>query len=324
MNAMRTQTCTTRPRPAGDLFLRDVVAGLSRPCPDKTLPCKYFYDRRGSELFDRICGLPEYYPTRIEAAILSANAQAISQWVGDAALIEFGSGSSSKTRILLDRLPDLSAYVPIDISREHLFAAVRALRADYPHLSILPLCADYTRPLQLPELGEDEPRRVVFFPGSTIGNFHPPDAAAFLRNMAEVAGAEGGVLIGVDLRKDAGVLVPAYDDAQGVTAAFNLNLLARINHELGGTFDLSRFSHRAVWNDGAGRVEMHLVSRGPQRVRVGDDAFTFRHGEAIRTECSYKYTLEGFAELAGRAGLDVRQRWLDADRYFSVQYLTPR
>ncbi len=295
-------------------FLRDVLAGLSSS--PRTLPCKYFYDERGSALFDEICTLEEYYPTRTEAAILRDNAQAIADAAGPGAvLIEYGSGSSVKTRLLLDALDAPAAYVPVDISREHLLRCAAALAREYPALPVLPAAADFTRPFRLPALPEG--RRVVYFSGSTIGNFAPAEACRIMGHIADIADA---LLIGVDLRKGRDVLEPAYNDARGVTAAFNLNLLARINRELGGDFDLSAWRHRALFNERYGRIEMRLVSVRDQSVRVGGRRFDFGAGEEICTEHSHKYTLPGFASLCRRAGLEVGRVWTDRAGLFSVQF----
>ena len=308
--------------PAMESFESEVLAGLSTF--EKTLPCKYFYDAYGSALFDQICELPEYYPTRTEAAIMQGNAAEMAALVcPDSLLIEYGSGSSIKTRILLDRLPRLAGYVPMDISREHLRRTAAQLAKAYPHLDILPLCADYTTEFTLPPACRPVGSHVVYFPGSTIGNFHPIDAAAFLTSIAEVCGQSGGLLIGVDLKKDAAVLNAAYNDSQGVTAEFNLNLLTRMNAELGTDFDLENFSHRAYYNALAGRIEMHLLSLKSQTVRLGGAEINFEAEESILTECSYKYSLLDFAGLAKSAGLAVRKVWTDSEQKFSVQYLTP-
>jgi len=290
----------------------------------KTLPCKYLYDARGSQLFERICELAEYYPTRTELAIMEAHAGEMARRLGPRCLlVEYGSGSSRKTRLLLDRLEAPAGYVPIDISRDALAASVRALAEAYPDLEVLPVCADYTEPIELPVPSRPAARRGVYFPGSTIGNFSPAEAQRFLARMARVAGRGGAILIGVDLRKDRRTLERAYDDASGVTAAFNLNLLSRLNRELGADFDPGRFAHRAVWNEAAGRVEMHLVSRTRQSVSVAGRRFAFAAGESIHTENSYKYTLEQFARLAAGAGLTVERVWTDPRERFSVQYLAP-
>jgi dimethylhistidine N-methyltransferase len=303
------------PAAARHEFLRDVLAGLGRA--EKTLPCKYFYDSRGSELFDRICELDEYYHARCELAILRAHGEEIAALLGPApALIEYGSGSSLKTRLLLDRMAG-GAYLPVDISRDHLLHAAAALAEAYPHVEVIPIVADFSRPFELPAVPG---RRVVYFSGSTISNFAPPDAVRLLGQIARQVGPGGGLLIGVDLKKDRSVLEPAYDDARGVTAAFNLNLLARINRELGADFDLGAFRHRAVWNEAAGRIEMYLVSQREQAVRLAGHTVAFRAGEAICTEHSYKFSLEEMAALAGQSGLAVRRVWTDDRGLFSVQY----
>ncbi len=308
---------------ASSLFLQEALAGLqSTP---KTLPCKYFYDLRGSQLFDQICELPEYYPTRTEAGIMEDHIAEMAAVFGpDCLLVEYGSGSSTKTRILLDHLPHLAGYVPMDISREHLHRTAKGLAAAYPHLEILPLCADYTAPFELPEATGEVQSRVVYFPGSTIGNFHRPDAAAFLGRIAEVCGPGGGLLIGVDLRKSPQILEAAYNDAQGVTAAFNLNLLRRLNAELGADFDLGSFAHQAFYEEAIGRIEMHLQSLEAQTVHLGGQEVSFDQGETIWTECSYKYSLPELAAMAESAGFAVQQVWTDAEQKFSVQYLTVR
>lgn len=306
--------------PRLDSFHTEVVSGLTQPA--KTLPCKFLYDERGSRLFDQICGLPEYYPTRTEMAIMRDAAEEMAALLGPGCrLIEYGSGSSLKTRILLDHAPNLASYVPVDISREHLLKSAQDLAAMYPHLEILPVCADYTQAFTLPAGAHPVRHSVVYFPGSTVGNFHPRQAQDFLTRIAHLCGAGGGLLIGVDLKKSPSILEPAYNDAQGVTAAFNLNLLTRINRELGGDFQLSQWRHDALYNPLEGRIEMHLVSRQAQRVRVGDVTVHFEAGETIHTECSYKYSLDDFDCLAQRAGWTVRRVWTDPQQLFSVQYL---
>ncbi len=302
-------------------FRADVLRGLRRP--HKRLPCKYFYDEAGSHLFDRICELPEYYPTRTELAILGRHAPAMAGRLGPGcAVIEYGSGSGNKTRRLLDALERPAAYLPVDLAREHLTASARALAAAYPGLAVRPVCADFTRPFALPQDLPAAARRVVYFPGSTIGNFGPRAARRLLHGMARLVGPAGAALIGVDLKKDPRVLEAAYDDAAGVTAAFNRNLLVRINRELGGDFRPERFDHHALYDPTYGRVEMHLISRRRQVVKVAGERVEFAEGEAIRTECSYKYTVRGFQALAAEAGLRAQQVWTDAGRQFSVQYLT--
>jgi len=287
----------------------------------KHLPSKLFYDERGSQLFDVICELDEYYPTRTERAIMETHVEAMMEAIGpQALLVEYGSGSSMKTRILLDHADDLAGYVPIDISRDHLMQAAETIAARYPELDVLPVCADYTADYHLPEPAASPRRAVVYYPGSTIGNFTPESARAFLAHIADRVGPDGGLLIGVDLQKDEALLRAAYNDAKGVTAAFNKNLLRRINRELGADFDLDRFRHEAIYNADEGRIEMHLVSEADQQVTVAGVRIPFVTGERITTEYSYKYTVEGFAALAAAAGWSVEDVWTDDDRLFSVQY----
>jgi dimethylhistidine N-methyltransferase len=307
--------------PPADDLLSDVQAGLR--CEPKQLPAKYFYDQRGSALFDQICQQPEYYLTRTEMAIMRQHIDAMAQCIGpDALIVELGSGTSEKTRILLDHVPGPAAYVPIDISRAFLIDAANQLAQSYPTVEILPVCADYHQPFDLPRPTRPARRTVAYFPGSTLGNLDHETARQFLQRIAQLVGPGGGLLIGLDLRKDPSILVPAYSDAQGVTAAFNYNLLHRINREAPADFDVSQFRHEARWNDHASRMESHLVALCDQQVTVGDQAYTFTAGESIWTECSYKYTLDGFAALAG--DFHVEQVWTDPDAYFSVQYLTVR
>ena len=308
--------------PGQNDFAQAVIDGLSRA--RKELPCKFFYDGRGSELFDQICQLTEYYPTRTELRILRRNASDIAKAVGPrATLIEYGSGSSLKTRILLDAFESPRAYVPIDISREHLLHAARALSAAYPAVNILPVCADYTQPFELPAAALECDRPVAFFPGSTIGNFEPRLARNFLKTIRAQCGAGSRLLIGVDLKKDPAVLHAAYNDAAGVTAAFNLNLLHRINRELAGTFDVDAgFGHHACYNPTVGRMEMHLVSLWPQVVEAAGRQFGFEEGETIHTENCYKYALPQFRALAAEAGYRVDSVWTDDRHWFSVQLLT--
>jgi dimethylhistidine N-methyltransferase len=306
--------------PARERLLADALAGLL--APRKTLPCKYFYDERGSELFERICELDEYYPTRTELGILRARAGAMAETLGpDCLVVEYGSGSGVKTRLLLERLERPVAYLPVDISREHLLRSAAALSARHPGLPVLPVCADFTRPFELPPLPRPARRRAAYFPGSTIGNFAPAEARKFLTQVAELCGPGGALLIGVDLKKGRGVLERAYDDALGVTAAFNLNLLERLNRELDADFALDQFAHRALWNEAEGRVEMHLVSRRRQQARLGGRRIRFEPGETIHTENSYKYDLRGFAALARSAGFEVERVWVDGAALFSVQAL---
>lgn len=306
--------------PAMTSFRDDVLEGLGRR--PKALAPKYFYDAVGSALFDAICGLEEYYPTRTETALIERHGAEIAAELGSAsALIEFGSGMSRKSRILIEALAP-AVYVPIDIARETLLAAADRLAFGFPQLPIVAICADYSRPLATPPLDEFAPRRrVIFFPGSTIGNFDPPEAVAFLRNAAAIAGAGGALLIGVDLKKDVTLLEAAYDDPQGVTAAFNRNLLARINRELGADFEVRAFRHRAHYAKARSRIEMHLESERAQRVAIGERTFDFERGETIHTENSYKYSVEEFQALAGEAGFCARRCWVDDRRLFSIHYL---
>ena len=322
MRTSETLSVTLRDQhPRLDQMSTEVLEGLGQR--QKTLPCKYFYDQRGSELFDAICELPEYYLTRTELGILETHLPAMAVALGERLLlVEPGSGSSLKTRLLLDRLADPVAYVPVDISREHLLSAAYKLNRLYPRLEVLPVCADFNQTFEVPAPRRAARRTAVYFPGSTLGNFAPPEAVALLRHMRRLAGRGGALLIGFDLRKDVGVLERAYDDAAGVTAAFNLNILTRINRELEADFDLDRFQHRAVYDAAEGCVEMHLVSSGTQAVQVAGERFEFRDGEHILSERSYKFTLDGFATLASRAGFRIEQRWTDDRRYFCVAYLT--
>lgn len=307
--------------PDGGDFLREVICGLSRR--RKALPPKFFYDERGCALFEAICRLPEYYLTRAEIALLRARRAEIAGVLGaGCVLIELGAGSARKTRILLGALRPV-AYVPIDIARDQLVAACRAIAREYPGLPVTGVCADYTRDFELPAVAAGRVhRRAIFFPGSTIGNFTPGEAVAFLRRGRRLAGAGGAMLVGVDLRKDARRLAAAYDDSRGITAAFNLNLLARINRELGADFDLAGFRHRAFYNRALGRIEMHLESVRAQQVRLGGRVFRFRRGETIHTENSYKYSIAGFQRLARRAGFRPEACWTDPARLFALHYLT--
>ena len=307
--------------PQQDQMSAEVLAALSQR--QKTLPCKYFYDERGSQLFDAICELPEYYLTRTELGILETHLPEMAAALGERVmLVEPGSGTSLKTRLLLERLADPVAYVPVDIAREHLLAAADKLNRLYPRLEVLPVCADFNQAFEVPAPQREAARSAVYFPGSTLGNFAPAEAVALLRHMRQLAGRGGALLIGFDLRKDVKLLEQAYDDAAGVTAEFNLNILMRINRELDADFDLGRFHHRAVYDAKEGCIEMHLVSTKAQTVKVAGQRFQFRAGEHILSERSYKHTPEGFAALAGRAGLKIEKQWMDDRRYFCVAYLT--
>ena len=304
--------------PTADDLAADVLRGFSQP--QKAIPPKYFYDAEGSRLFDAITELPEYYPTRTETAMLRAYADEIAHKAGTGhLLVEPGSGSCTKARILFEGLQPC-AYVPMDISRDHLRLAAQEVAVEFPWLEVHAACTDFTRLMSLPPTSP-EGRRLAFFPGSSIGNFDPDAAVGFLGMIAEMVGPGGQLLIGVDLKKDKGVLEAAYDDAQGVTAAFNLNLLARINRELGADFDLAQWQHRAFYNEQAGRIEMHLVSRVDQLVRLAGHTFEFAEGETIHTENSYKYSGEAFRNLAERAGFTTDTVWTDDDNLFSLHLL---
>jgi L-histidine N-alpha-methyltransferase len=308
----------TRAAPAVDDARAEILAGL-RSAP-KQLPSKFFYDAQGSRLFDQICEQPEYYLPRVETSILRERMPAFAQDIGPrVVVVEPGSGASTKTRILLDALQSPAAYVPVDISESHLVIAAEGLRQRYPHLEVLPVCADFTRPFRLPPSTQAPSRTLVFFPGSTIGNFLAPQAIELLANLRRLAGQGGVVLIGADLRKDPAVLERAYNDAAGVTAAFNLNILAHLNREYGGNFDPAAFKHRAFWNDAASRIEMHLESTRDQVVRVAGERFTLVRGESIWTESCHKYTHEQFARMAARAGLGILDAWVDPQNLFSLQ-----
>ena len=297
-------------------FLADVMTGLAS-C-HKSLPAKYFYDASGSKLFEAICALEEYYPTRTEIGILETYADEMAAAIGDNAMvIEYGAGSMEKIRILLNVLTDPVVFVPVDISEAHLIAAARGLCLNYPDLDVQHVVADFTKPVLLPAPPRPVARRVVFFPGSTIGNFDPNQTVEILRSIGDTIGPGGGLLIGVDLQKDEDRMVRAYDDAAGVTAEFNLNLLARINRELDGDFLLERFRHVARYNRDLGRIEMHLQSSVNQAVRVAGRTFNFTAGETIHTENSYKYTLAGFDDLAFRAGFRRDQHWTDEGGMFA-------
>ncbi|WP_375414687.1 L-histidine N(alpha)-methyltransferase [uncultured Bradyrhizobium sp.] len=299
-------------------FARDVVEGLTKH--PKRLSPKYFYDAAGSELFEQITLLPEYYPTRTELGILRDRAKEIASLIPPgAALVEFGAGSTTKVRLLLDQC-SFSAYVPVDISGDFLNAQARMLAADFPALGVYPVTADFTASFALPAAVDAMPK-VGFFPGSTLGNFEPHEACAFLRSARDILGPGAQMIIGVDLEKDERALYDAYNDAAGVTARFNLNVLVRINQELGGNLDLSAFTHRAIYNRERHRIEMHLISRKAQTVRILGRSFAFRAGESIHTENSYKYSLARFTALARGSGWTPRASWTDADAMFSVHAL---
>jgi dimethylhistidine N-methyltransferase len=299
-------------------FAHDVIGGLSQQ--PKRLSPKYFYDVTGSELFEQITRLPEYYPTRTELDILRQRSADIKATLPKrAALVEFGAGSTTKVRLLLNQC-EFGAYVPVDISGDFLNTQARGLRQDFPALNVYPVTADFSAPFALPDQVRPMPK-VGFFPGSTLGNFEPHEACAFLRSAGEILGRGAQLLIGVDLEKDERRLHAAYNDDAGVTARFNLNVLVRINRELGGNFDVSAFTHRAIYNRERHRIEMHLISRTQQTVRVLGNSFAFRPGESIHTENSYKYSIDRFTALARGSGWTPRASWTDADKLFSVHEL---
>ena len=301
--------------------LREIHAGLS--LPQKTLSPKFFYDERGSELFEEITRLPEYYLTVTERRIMHDNIGEIADLIGKrASLIEFGAGSSTKIRLLLEHLHEPAVYVPVDISGDYLQAAAAELALDFPHIEILPVAADFTKPFGLPNPRIMPERNIVFFPGSTIGNFSPAAALDLLKVMYHEAGKNGGLLIGVDLRKDRATLEDAYNDSAGVTAEFNLNILRRMNREFDADIDVTSFEHEAIYNQEDGRIEMYLRSLREQDFDVSAESFNMQAGETILTEHSHKYSLDGFARLAAEAGFRVERVFTDEKQWFSVQYCT--
>jgi dimethylhistidine N-methyltransferase len=306
-----------------DALTKNVLQGLKKY--PKELSPVWFYDEFGSVLFDNICELPEYYITRTELEIMRLHAAEMATHIGpNVALIEFGSGTSLKTRTLLDHVEMPATYVPVDIACEHLFDAAGALARDYPDLDVIPVCADFTSDFELPRRLSSADKRVVYFPGSTIGNFEASQARRLLARMRKIIGGRGAVLIGADLRKDPRILERAYDDSAGVTAEFNVNALRHLNREVGADFDLDAFDHLAVWVEDKSRIEMHLVSKRDQVVHIGDENVKIARGEHLRTEYCHKYTLESFANLAAAADLAVTRVWMDDQRQFSVQLLEPR
>jgi len=308
---------------AREKFRADALLGLG--LETKRLSPKYFYDRAGSELFDAICELPEYYVTRAETSIMQARvSEVVANWGPRVRVVEPGAGSGTKTRLVLEALgaARCAEYVPVDISGEHLAHAAAHLRADYPWLRVTPLAADFAAELPVPT-SDDGARTVIYFPGSTIGNFEPAEAERLLARFRRAAGAFGTVVLGIDLKKSPATLHAAYNDAQGITAAFNRNVLARMNRELGADFDVEAFAHYAFYEPTLGRIEMHLVSLRRQVVTVSGQTFRFREGESVRTECSYKYDLPGAERLARRAGLHLIDAWLDEERRFAVLELRP-
>ena len=310
-------------KPGLESFLAEVLIGLRKP--QKELPSKYFYDERGSQLFEGICELKEYYITGIEASIMRSHIEEIVELIGPHVLvIEHGCGNCEKVRFLMDHLHDPVAFIPIDISQEQLVQVAKELDSIFPQLQVLPVCADYTSNFELPIPKRESKRTVVYFPGSTIGNFDPMPARHFLEHAANLCGSDGALLTGVDLKKDPAVLHDAYNDSEGVTAAFNLNLLERINRELGCDFQLDAFEHYAFYNPRESRVEMHLISQKNQAVQVDGETISFTRGESIWTESSYKYDLDEFEQIAAVAGFRVERVWVDERRWFSVQYLVTR
>ncbi len=298
-----------------------LIAGLDRP--DKSISPKYFYDETGSQLFEQITRLPEYYLTDTELQIMEAHVDEMTALIGpSASLIEFGSGSSLKTQMLLQHMRAPAAYVPVDISEDHLLASQRRISEKFPDIEVLPVAADFTRPFDLPEPSVMPLRNVVYFPGSTIGNFEDEDALDLMRVMREEARDGGALLIGADLQKDASVIHAAYNDGDGVTARFNLNMLEHLNREFGAQFDIDAFEHRASYDEEQGRVVMQLVSQRDQVVRIDDARIAIARGEAITTEYSHKYTLDGFADMVAAAGFSTERTWTDANDWFSVHYCT--
>ena len=300
-------------------FRAEVLAGLMQL--QKTISPKFLYDKRGAELFDQICQLEEYYLTRTEMAILQTYATEMAELIGKGALIEFGSGSSQKVRILLDAMPELPTYVALDISKQHLQESCLALAKTYPGLETIAVCTDYTQPLTLPPISSIQSKhKVGFFPGSSIGNLQPEEAIEFLKNAASLLQPNGSLLIGVDLKKSKDILQPAYDDSQGISAAFALNLLERINRELGADFDLNQFAYRSFYNP-VGRIEMYIVSLTDQVVHLDNIDIPFWRGETLRTEYSYKYSVDEFQQLARSAGFKPQRVWTDPNQLFSIHYL---
>ena len=300
-------------------MLSDVLKGLlSKP---KTLPCKYFYDKKGSNLFQKICQLPEYYLTRTETALLETVSQEIAYLIGpECQLIELGSGSSNKMEILLNALIKPKSFTAVDISEEHLFFAIKSLSKKFPDLEINGICTDFLRPFSLPKLTDDS-IKVGFFPGSTIGNFNPKDANIFLQGTRDIVGKNGGMIVGVDLKKNEQILHDAYNDSNGITAEFNMNLLVRLNSELGANFDLDQFCHKAFYNNQLGRIEMHLKSLSEQSIKLGSEVINFERGETIHTENSYKYSINEFSSLAHESGYETIKSWCDQDNLFGIFFL---
>jgi dimethylhistidine N-methyltransferase len=301
-------------------FLKDVIEGLGKN--PKTLKPKYFYDNRGAQLFTEICTTPEYYPTRTEIKILNQNAEDIASQIGDnIALIEYGSGALEKIKILLNFLKEPVGLIPVDISEDQLFVSAKNLENLYPNLEILPVAADFTKPIPIPGFSQPPKKYLAFFPGSTIGNFEPDLAIQFLQGVTKTIGLDGLLLIGFDLKKDIETLLAAYDDQRGITASFNKNLLSRVNGELGGNFNLNTFEHVARYNENKGRIEMHLKSTMEQTVSINKELFEFLEGETIHTENCYKFTKESFTAMSSKAGLSPVKTWTDDKNLFAVMLL---
>jgi dimethylhistidine N-methyltransferase len=301
-------------------FLKDVIEGLGKN--PKTLKPKYFYDNRGAQLFTEICTTPEYYPTRTEIKILNQNAEDIASQIGDnTALIEYGSGALEKIKILLNFLKEPVGLIPVDISEDQLFVSAKNLENLYPNLEILPVAADFTKPIPIPGFSQPPKKYLAFFPGSTIGNFEPDLAIQFLQGVTKTIGLDGLLLIGFDLKKDIETLLAAYDDQRGITASFNKNLLSRVNGELGGNFNLNTFEHVARYNENKGRIEMHLKSTTEQTVSINKELFEFLEGETIHTENCYKFTKESFTAMSSKAGLSPVKTWTDDKNLFAVMLL---
>ena len=323
MNPQRIRAALLETAPAKSSFLMETIAGLSRS--PRTFPCKFFYDERGARLFQKICELRQYYITRTELQILRLHSAEMAAALGEKVeLIGLGTGAGTKTRILLEELHDPAVYIPIDISNEQLQKSAARFRQMFPKLEILPIAADYLEPFELPLPRKLSARSIVYFPGSTIGNFEPDAATEFLRRLVDLCGEDGGLLIGVDLQKDRRIIEAAYNDSHGITAEFNLNLLVRANRELSADFDLNAWRHRALYNSSKGRIEMYLISERDQRVHVEGREFDFRASERILTEYSYKYTPQGFAALAHNARFQFEKLWADDARLFGVFYFAVR
>lgn len=308
-------------QPETEDFREAVLAGLA--LPQKSISPMFFYDAAGSKIFDQICESPEYYVTRTEIALMGDIQAELKSLVAPGSIVvEYGCGSSLKIRALLSALPDPAEYLAIDISKTHLITTIQEIAADYPDIRVGAICADFSDALEWPaQANPDQADRLAFFPGSTIGNQTPDEAMEFLTRVRHMVGGDGSLLIGVDLKKDIDVLNRAYNDAAGYTAGFNLNLLDRMKRELGAVLDVSAFAHDAFYNEAMGRIEMHLVSQTDQTIQIGEESFSFKYGETIHTENSYKYSIEDFIELARKSGFGAVKSWRDAEDLFSIHYL---